>query len=64
MNLTQKLLLICRISFLVAGMIFLGLTIWCDYGNWTLIAALGCTALGNLLCFFHAPRKQDDPPKF
>lgn len=59
MDTLKKLLLIARIGLLISGIIFLGLTLFCDYGTWTLIAALGCTALANLMSFFPMPSKED-----
>lgn len=59
MDILKNLLLISRLGLLVAGIIFLGLTLFCDYGTWTLIAALGCVALANLMLFIRLPFKEN-----
>ncbi len=63
MDLVKKLQLISRIGLLIAGIIFLCLTIFANGGQWTLIAALVCITIGNLLSFTHPPKGRSDTPK-
>lgn len=59
MDIFKKLLLISRLGLVVAGIIFLGLPLFCDYGTWALTVALGCTVLANVLSFVRLPANKE-----
>lgn len=64
MRMEQRLLLIARGGLCAAGLIFLLLALWSYEPQWTLPAALGCTALCTMfLPLFFQGRRQEGRKK-
>lgn len=64
MNAEQRLLLIAREVLCAAGLLFLLHALWSYEPQWTLPAALGCTALCIMfLPLFHQGKKQEGEKK-